>query len=295
MNTFGNSRKLISVGRLTPRNQWDTTLIDALIDGQLYPHGLDVRRYDGFPPYVNGCVLIVPGRYWYNRIDEINKIVDQYNWLLLIRTSDEEDLFDIHQVRHNNARYWVQTPKTTRDYGPARLFGVGYTPHTARMPADPPVKDLDVFLAAQETHQRRKECFHHLQRGWNRKVMSTHGFTQGHHPDLYARHMIAAKVAPAPSGPHTPDTFRLWEALEAHSVPIADDITPGYNSAGYWRMLFPDAPFPILTDYHDLNGWIDDQLRLWPENANRITAWWMREKRKLAHQLRLDLEQLGAL
>lgn len=284
---------MIAVGRLAPANQWDTTLLDMLIDGQLYPHGLSIKRYDGYP-LTGGCVLVVPGRYWHNQIDRVNEAVSAYDWLLLIRTSDEEDLFDISRIDHPNARFWVQTPRTDRDYGNARLFGVGFTPHLSTLPPDPPTKTLDVFLAAQNTHQRRREAFAQLQPGSARTVIPTQGFTQGLEAADYTAQLVTSKVAPAPAGPASPDTFRVYEALEAHAIPIADDITPGYASAGYWRTLFPDCPFPVLTNYEDLNGYIGDQLAAWPDNANRITAWWMQRKRAMTHWLLDDLKALGA-
>jgi len=102
-------------------------------------------------------------------------------------------------------------------------------------------------------------------------------------------------VAPAPSGAVSPDSFRLYEALEAHTIPIADDISPTHDSAGYWRLVFPDAPFPILDSYEQLPGYIEDQLKAWPANANQIAAWWTRQKRTMARNLRNDLKKLGAL
>lgn len=285
---------MISVGRLAPLSQWDTTLIDALLDGDLYPHGLDVRRHDGYPN-ADGCVLIIPGRYWHQKVDLINEAISAYSWLLLIRTSDEEDLFDVSRIEHPNVKFWVQTPRTDRDYADARLFGVGYTPHTSVFPPEPNYKPLDVFLSAQNTHSRRRECFASIPPGKSRKVLETEGFTQGLGHGEYAEQMTQAKVVPCPSGPASPDSFRVWEALQAHAIPIADDITPGYDSRGYWRQLFPDCPFPIITNYECLPGYIEDQLGEWPVNANRIMAWWMRQKRQYARWLVDDLTVLGAL
>jgi hypothetical protein len=51
----------------------------------------------------------------------------------------------------------------------------------------------------------------------------------------------------------------------------------------------------VLEDYEDLNKLIDAELADWPASANRVTAWWMREKRSLAHRLVDDLKALGAL
>lgn len=285
----------ISVGRLIPGNQWDQNLLDRLFANQLHPTGLEFRRVEGYPNGVDGCILLVPGRYWHHRSNEISEYLSRYQWVLLIRTSDEEDLFDTpYRIVHNNIRHWVQTPRTDRDYGDARLFGCGYPPHFNILHQHD--RDTDIFLSAQGKNERREQCFTAMRyiKG-SKQVTETPGFTQGMPPDQYAQRMASAKVAPCPAGPKTPDTFRLWEALEAHTVPIADDITPAYDSAGYWGMVLPGAPFPVLTDYGSLNGYIQHAVDEWPANANRITAWWMRYKRQLTHWLLADLEALGAL
>ena len=285
----------IPVGRLAPGDQWDQNLLDRLFANELHHTGIDFRRVDGYPN-TDGCVLIVPGRYW--TPERVNEALGRYRWLLLIRTGDEEDRFDVSRINHPNIRLWVQTPRTDRQYPEARLFGVGYPPHFNGIPVGAQRKPLDVFLSAQDTHQRRHECFEALKLlpdAVSRDVTATQGFTQGIDPGEYARQMVSAKVAPCPAGPASPDSFRVFEALEAHCVPIADDITPGYDSAGYWRMLFPDAPFPVLRDYESLPGYITEALAQWPANANRITAWWMRRKRQMARWLVEDLEALGAL
>jgi len=285
---------MITVARLSPGDQWDQNMLDRLFANQLYHTGLEFKRSFGYPNNVDGCVLIIPGRYWHDRCNEISEALHRYDWVLGIRAGDEDDLLDPYKIYHHNIRWWVQTPHTDKDYDGARRFGVGYPPHFNNLHHQD--RDTDVFLSGQNTNSRRQQCFTALERVQATKMVEpTPGFTKGMAPAEYALWMCAAKVAPAPAGPKTPDTFRLYEALEAHTVPIADDITPAYYSAGYWRSLFPDAPFPIFTSYADLPGYIGDQLAAWPANANRITAWWMHQKRAFTRWLLEDLEALGAL
>lgn len=285
---------MIPVGRLAPGNQFDQNMLDQLFANKLYPTGLEFKRIDGYPN-TDGCCILIPGRYWHNQTWDISDALASYKWVLAIRTSDEEDLFDVAAVRHPNIRWWVQSPRTDRDYGDARLFGVGYPPYFNQLPPEAPRKSVPLFLSAQNTHDRRNQCFDALEPFQAGYVQQTEGFTQGLTSSAYVQLMCDARVAPAPAGPACPDTFRLYEALEAHAIPIADDLTPGYDSHGYWKMLFPDAPFPILTDYESLPGYINHALARWPANANRIAAWWMRQKRAMAHWLREDLKALGAL
>jgi hypothetical protein len=237
--------------------------------------------------------LLIPGQYWHKQTDQITEAIQRFSWCLAIRTGDEGSLFDISKLSHPNVKWWSQTPRGDVD---ARLIGLGYTPHFRALPTkDPPDKSTDVYLSGQMTHCRRLECFEALET-WdgNKIVRPTEGFTEGFEPREYVAGVVAAKVCPAPSGPNTPDTFRLYEALQAHAVPIADDCSPAYASEGYWERLYPGCPFPILRDYESLPGYIDQALADWPRNANRIAAWWMREKRRIALDLVQDLRELGA-
>jgi hypothetical protein len=283
---------MIPVVRLDPVSQWDQNVLNQLWSNQLFPTGytFDYHERCGALPQeqFDGCILIIPGRYWHERIDEVSTYMAQFAWVLAIRTGDEQDLFDIRKILHRNIRWWVQTPRTDRNYRDVRTFGVGYTPHFDTPQDIIPDVGIDVFLSAQNTHPRRFEAFSSMNcmPGLNMVKHQTAGFTQGLAPELYTQYMIHSRIALAPAGPDTPDTFRLYEALQAHTVPIADDVCTNYDSTGYWEMLFDDAPFPIITEWSDSPGMVKRLLEDYPRNANRIAAWWMRQKREYVHWLR---------
>lgn len=286
---------MIHAGHLAPMGCWDTNMLFQLMNNELYPTGHTFKHVEGYPHTDDGVVMVIPGRYWHEHTETITEALARYRWVLAMRTGDEEDLFDIAAVEHPRIKWWVQTPMTSRHYGDARFIGCGWTP--AFNNVDFGRKDLDVFLSAQNTQQRRNQAFVALSQVRAEKVVhETEGFTQGYSADEYAGLMARAKVAPCPSGAFSPDSFRTFEALQAHAIPIADDVSPnpGYYASGYWHKLFGDCPFPLLTTYEQLPGYIADQLALWPANANRITAWWMRYKRQLSQWLRDDIEALTA-
>lgn len=234
-------------------------------------------------------------------VSELNEVLSRYEWVLLMIASDEENLFDIDNLEHPNIKVWVQTPRANKDYGDVRFFGVGYG-YSSRYRSDYTQgylnKPADVFISGQNTHARRNLVFEQLDlyeetHPENRvQIFETEGFTQGMDPADYYNHMAATKVAPAPSGIVSPDSFRLYEALEMGAVPIADDVSPRYDSRGYWARIFPDAPFPILQD-DDINTLIDEAQDSYQEKANSIFAWWMAQKRRYAHDLVDDILELS--
>lgn len=287
----------IPIVALEPAWQWDQTMLAQLLTGRLWPHDLDLLPADPWPD-APGIILVVPGRYWVDREPsnghwtQINDAIAKYDWVIAFRVGDEEDWFDPKNIQHPNIRWWIQTPRTDHDYGDAHLFGVGFTPHCAVAAGqlDPPDKNLDVFIAAQNTHDRRAQCFNVAQNlHATTELIATAGFTQGLPPDEYSARMQRAKICLAPAGPVTPDTFRLYEALQMHAIPIADNKTPGYDANGYWYSLFPDAPFPTVDEWDELPAVVDTLLEGWPANANRVAAWWMREKQRMTERLINDV------
>lgn len=291
----------IPIHYLPPGDQWDQTLAGLLLSNRLYPTGRDFAEptYGTDWPDTDGLILVFPGRYYVDTPEAICGPLERYRWALVIKTGDEEDAFDLSPLATQpNRKIWSQTPRTDRSHPEGtRYMPLGFSPHFVDLPADPPEKTTTVFLSSQKNHKRRIEAFDAL-RGRERKdgdmfVRPTPGFTQGLPPEVYRDYMVQARIAPAPSGVFSPDSFRLYEALEAHAVPIADDVSPVYDSRGYWKTMFPDAPFPILTDYGSLPGWVEDILGAYPANANQIAAWWYRERRKWAIWLDEDLLDLG--
>lgn len=293
---------MIPVGQLAPFDQWDQTVVLQLLDN----HPLNFERVKGYPNTDQGCCLLIPSRNWHQHTDQISEAIERYDWCLAFRCGDEEDLFDISKVEHPNLKWWVQTPRGDRDYGDARLIGVGYSPHFVDLPQEPSAKDIDVYLAAQKSnalkgrhfkvYERRAAFFKALKHGaWSKQLVERDGFAQGDRTE-YVQGMLAAKIAPAPTGMVSVDSFRFWEALEAHCVPVADSVSDVDGPTDYWQRLFgEDFPFPTVNDVADLPSIVDGLLEGWPANANRCAAWWMRYKRQLAYWLREDLAELGAI
>lgn len=268
--------------------------LDWVAPADRYQHYLEL------PPKGEGCVVVCPARY--HDPAEVNDIIAPLPWVVLILTSDEESTFDATKVEHPNMRLWVMTPRPDRTY-PAgtRFIGEGFSAATSPTlkAIGNPARTTDVFLSGQNTHKRRHELFKVLnatQRAWRTDITATEGFMQGFARDEYLGRMASAKVAPCPSGPATPDSFRLYEALEAGCVPLADQTAPGtYPERGYWDLVYPGHPFQQVAHWHEVEKYITAELLDWPHNANRCSAWWAQTKRRHRNDLADDVAAVSGL
>lgn len=242
-----------------------------------------------------GAVIVVPGAVHTAR--RINMIISQWKWAVVIMVSDETNIFEIDKLKHSNMKLWVQTPRADINCD-ATLFGVGYgyaREYAPRYLQEYSEKTFDVFISGQNTHARRNVIFDRLNSFKNLHkdktviINETAGFTQGFSQQYYFSCMANAKVVPCPSGAFSPDSFRLYEALEYGCIPIADEKSPKeeHDSEGYWDKLF-DSPIPILRD-DNLTPLLKNALTDTKQKANSIYAWWQQQKREYAYKLHQDI------
>jgi len=274
------------------RGYADQCLLEELMAGTLWraPGHPTFRHHEGgfdaLPADAPGAVVVIPARWHVQDADRIATWLYRLGWALVILTGDEEGVFPRHKLANVQMRRWVQTPVAGSVTGTDRPLGDGWAwSYREHLPADPLDKPLNWFFAGQISHRSRQELAGALsrRRRGDGRVIETAGFMEGVDIAEYAAGMVAAKVAPCPAGPQTPDTFRLFEALEAGCIPIVE-------SPEYWQTLFGDEhPLPVLRSWTDIDQAIDELVREWPANANRIFAWWQHHKRELAYALRDDL------
>lgn len=277
---------------------WDMQLIKDMFAGELwkpvqgfefesieYPFGEIKKPLEG-----KGAVVVIPARHNISHVNEVQAFINQLEWCVLMLCGDEERLFDYKKLKHPNMKVWLMQPKP--DDEADVYIGSGYTPHTRGVHKDFD-KPLDWVFAGQKNHVRRELCMTELDRlknrdDWKYYYKATEGFTQGIDRKTYTSLMAQAKAVPCPSGIASPDSFRVYEALELGCVPIADDLALNWEQSGYWHKVFTDedVPFKILTGYADLEGYLGDIIRDYPHFNNKVFAWWQGYKRKLVYKLR---------
>lgn len=260
---------------------WDYAILDELLDGF---QKKEVRTLEK----TERAIVIIPARSHANLIDHINAEIQKIDHVVLFLMGDEEHLFPVEQIFHPSVHIWVQNPKPIRHDAYNRL-GCGFTPHVRTYAGDVPEKDINWFFAGQITHERRILMAKILRKNSDGILIETEGFTQGYPQEEYCQKLSKSKIVPCPSGPETPDTFRVYEALEFGCVPIADEATRKEEILGFWNWMFNEqVPFPTYIDPLMMFKHVNITKSVYPIMNNLIQAWWYRWKQKTKAQIKLQ-------
>lgn len=270
-------------------DQWDFGFLqDFLNDNDIAIIDTDTL------PTTDRAIVILPARHHAGLEDKVNMEIAKIDHVVLFLMGDEEAEFEVEKIQHSSIYIWVQNPHRGR-HDTYNKLGTGYPPHMLENLPETVNKTIKVNFAGQVTHQRRVELTDVLidmsLHDDSIKLLRTKGFTQGDVPVDYYANMCASKIAPAPSGAVIPDSFRLFEALECMSIPIADQRTPDGKVTEYWDWLFgQETPFPKVDNWDRLYGLVPELLEDYPRNLHNITAWYLKWKRDFKNKV---LEQVN--
>lgn len=278
------------------RGYWDQGLLEDLLSGSGFKHLTD------FHPYrTAGSIVVINGRMHAGDVRKINDDIAKLPWVLLIITGDEESLFPWTEIHHPRMRLWVQLPRLHQHNDVAFKLPNGYRPNT-RASLDEigyQQRTRDYFFAGQVNHPRRQECVDAIKSLPPGMATGTAVSTEGFGREKiayrdYLKLMAQTKIVLCPSGIETPDTFRLYEALEAGCLPIVDAHSTRNPVPGFWTYLFgEDPPFPVIDHWSNLPRLLPQILKEYPQNASRAFAWWQRKKRDMRFKLTDTVKELS--
>ncbi len=195
---------------------------------------------------------------------DINKELAKLSECIVICTSDEWHRFDLAKLKHPDMILYGMYAYDTK--AEVVWLPIGYTPH-GRIPEHYEERPNDIYFSGQVNHKSREEMVKHLKVLPNFVLQESAGFAQGIDPVAYINNIKESKVVPAPSGNISPDSFRLYEALENGAVPVAEDPS-------YFTKLFQAYPFPAVSKPEQWKGYCEDAVKLFPSLNNRCSSWW---------------------
>lgn len=283
------------------RGYWDQGILEDMFKLGNFKHYTIEDYYDAIPDD-EGVVVIINGRTHTSEEDirNINTNIERFAWVVFIVTGDEEALFPLDQIRHPMLRTWVQLPRMNKHNDVSYKLPNGYRPETRDTLKEIGLQErsLDWSFVGQVNHERRQQCVDVLNQFApiypNSYIAGTDGFgKEAVQYKEYLEIMAKSKIVLCPSGIETPDSFRLYEALEAGCIPVVDAFSTNFKTPGFWQYLFgSDIPFPIINYWDDLPQLLPTLLKEYPANANKIFAWWQQKKRSMYIKLKKDIEVL---
>lgn len=240
------------------------------------------------------AVVVLHGGHLRHQVEEINQSIANLQAVICIGMGDEEADFKYDQLRHRNMKLWQQSP-IPRISKADRFIPVGYPCDAMELIPQHPIKDKDWVFAGQVTNRTREDCVSALQNVPNGRLEPTKQFYSGLEHKEYFELLASARIAPCPSGPVCPDTFRLYEALQCNCVPLVEE-KPGWKTNEYvdfWNTLFGEHPFVLIQHWNEAPDKIRMILDQYPEYQSRCTQWWENYKTKYFSWLGQDLKSLG--
>jgi len=260
-------------------DKWDYGLLKEIFD----KYNIEQIKVNALP-IEDRAFVVIPGPQNIGHEKHISKELKNISRLVLFITGDEEGVFDIDRIEHSNAEIWIQYPH--KKHEKYNKFPIGVPQHLKNNLPNYKTKTYDVFFAGQITHQRREQLAGAIALVNNALYKPTDGFARGDKPIHYYDNLASSRIAACPAGAVVIDSFRLFEAIEMMSLPIADLIDSSGLEDDFYQRLFNEAvPFYKIKNWNDLPVTVSGLLEGYPNNMHTVVCWWIKYKRDFGIKL----------
>ena len=253
-----------------------------------------------------GALYVIPGTL-NERYAQIRDVIARMPWSVTFCLSDEEARFPVGEmpgiVWHQHA--WPGRPSPV-PIDHRMPNGIHHdTREWLRQIRNGGERDYVWAFLGQSGHPHRQRLFAELRvlEAVHGKTFlgETPGFSQGSPKADYYRMLLRTKIAPCPSGPMLADSFRVYESLECGALPVVNRDSPHPVNAGHdlWPTYFAEVPpFPRVWGWDEFAGIVSrlvaDPVEL-QRQTNAATAWWIRQKRRIANQINDDIQRASGI
>lgn len=256
---------------------WDMTLLQDIFDACGFTEVAELEDYG---------ILVITGRNHADKIKEVNEYITKLSGVVVVVVGDEESIFPVNELQHRNMKVWYMTPKAGEKYPNVdRFLGSGYSPHVKQADKSESERIYRFCFSGQVTHSRREQAYDVISRLEGGYFQATDGFTRGLTPPEYVELLKKSKVVVCPCGAFSPDSFRVYEALEMGCIPLIDSKSSNHPVNGYWKMIFGEANLPYYNDAFELPDLINYFNDTFEESQKRIMEIWNNYKKELKNAL----------
>jgi hypothetical protein len=266
-------------------DKWDYGLLKEIFD----KYNIQQIKVNSLP-IEERAFVVIPGPQNIGHEEDISKELKNISRLVLFITGDEEGVFGIDKINHPNAEVWIQYPH--KKHEKYNKLPIGVPQHLKNNLPNYKTKTYDVFFGGQITHQRRKQLAEVMPSIENALYKPTDGFAKGDNPVDYYDNLMNSKIAPCPAGAVSIESFRLFEAIEMMTLPIADLVDSSGLKYNFYKNVFNElVPFPQTKYWSELPIIVLNLLEEYPKNMHNVVCWWIKYKRDLGIKL---MEQVNA-
>jgi hypothetical protein len=266
-------------------DKWDYGLLKEMFD----KYSIEQIKVNSLP-IEERAFVVIPGPQNIGHEEDISKELKNISRLVLFITGDEEGVFGIDKINHPNAEVWIQYPH--KKHEKYNKLPIGVPQHLKNNLPNYKTKTYDVFFGGQITHQRRQQLAEVMPSIENALYKPTDGFAKGDNPVDYYDNLMNSKIAPCPAGAVSIESFRLFEAIEMMTLPIADLVDSSGLKYNFYKNVFNElVPFPQTKYWSELPIIVLNLLEEYPKNMHNVVCWWIKYKRDLGIKL---MEQVNA-
>jgi len=260
-------------------DKWDYGLLKEIFDN----HNIEQIKVNSLP-ITDRAFVVIPGPQNIGHEEHISKELQNIYRLVLFITGDEEGVFDIDKIDHPNAEIWIQYPH--KKHEAYNKLPIGAPQHLKNNLPEYKTKTYNVFFAGQITHQRRQQLAGAIALVNNALYKPTDGFAKGDKPIYYYDNLASSRIAACPAGAVSVDSFRLYEAIEMMSFPVADLRNSNGVLDNFYKRVFDEViPFNRIKDWNQLPNLTLSLLTEYPNNMHNVVCWWIKYKRDLGIKL----------
>ena len=234
------------------------------------------QTIDSLQDIENQDILIIVDSSVEKKINFYNKLKLLSSKVFLIHLGDESGIYDVSEI-YNNCDYVWRTFCSNKYFKNKNIscIPLGYK-SGINFKKEEDRRYKWAFIGTPHKSSRHDLLFQlsNIQPSFSYKTKKFNEGIIG--VDEMNKVLSSSQFIPCPNGFVHPETYRLYEALECHCIPIVE------NAYKYYDRLFPENPFLKIDKWKEARNMIENFTTNEIKNkSNECKKWWSDYKKNL--------------